>query len=182
MSAIPSVILPVQQELFDFTFPIGTAGITSLGALLNGLLSLVLPVGTILDSMLTETQWNFNLGQPAKPLWIIADGRSIAGSTLAGLTGSNFAPNLCGIMRRGKNDGSINSNNNPDGDLALGTYTADKFLSHTHTYDHGGPFVTVALGFNLAPALVYSNDPTSATGANETAPKNITLNPFIRIN
>lgn len=189
MTAIPLTLNPVQQELLQFNFPVGNAGLVSVGAFLNGLLTVVFPIGTFLESILTEVQWNTALGNPANPLWILADGRNIAGSALANLSGypfGNAAPNLCGIMKRGKNNGVITGNNNPDGDLALGTLTDDKFESHLHTYTTGGPFVTVANaigpGLGTAFASPFPPNPTGNTGDNQTAPKTMTVNHFIRIN
>lgn len=185
MTAIPPNILPVQQELFNFNFPSGAAGLLSLGALLNGFMTVTVPVGTLIDSLLTEAQWNTALGNPINPFWVLADGRTVSGSTYSILTGQSFVPNLCGIMRRGKNHGLISSDNNPDGDLALGTFTTDKLGQHTHAYDHGGIFVSVNNTLlQDSPAISYIRSSTGAAsgGGNETAPKNVTVNSFIRIN
>lgn len=185
MTAIAPNILPIQQELFNFNFPSGAAGLRSLGALLNGFMTVTVPVGTIIDSLLTEAQWNTALGNPANPFWVLADGRTVTGSTFSSLTGLLFVPNLCGVMRRGKNNGAVTANNNPDGDLLLGEFTTDKFGVHTHSYDHGGIFVTVnGVLLQDSPAMSYLRNSTGAAsgGGNETAPKNVTINSFIRIN
>ena len=61
-------------------------------------------VGSIQQSMLTETQWATALGAEASK-WAIADGRNVAGSKYATLTGNNTIPDLRGAYMRmaGKN-------------------------------------------------------------------------------
>lgn len=89
------------------------------------------PVGSILDSMLTEVQFQaqWNVG------WILADGRSVVGSRYHTLTGHTVAPDLRGMFLRGKDNGR---GLNPDGELALGTETPDQMLAHTHTMPLSG--------------------------------------------
>lgn len=217
MTAIPGAFGFIQQESVQFNNPNSEASLSAIGATVNGLLSIILPVGTIVDSMLTESQFQTEIGNLSAPfLWVLADGRNVAGSTYATVTGNTTIPDLRGIFTRGKNNGRSDGNQNPDGDLALGTYTADKLASHTHTdagHGHGvndpghahvinaGPFGTGGGAGNL----LYADDATTtrndtsnvagtgisiqtgfasiqATGGNETAPKTVTINKFIRIN
>lgn len=139
----------------------------------------ILPVGTVLHSMLTVAQFQAQYGTN----WVLADGSSCTGTKYASVTGATTLPDMRGVFLRGKNNGSTR---NPDGDLALGTYTADKFAAHTHSID----------AFKGASGSTATNDPilydesnvalnsfsTNSSGGNETAPKSVTVNIFIRVN
>lgn len=185
MTQIAGNLLPIQQELFNFNFPVGNAGLKSIGAFLNGLLGLALPIGSIMDTMLTVDQWNSALGNPASPFWILCDGSAVSGSKYSILTGFPNVPNLCGVMRRGKNNGRSDGDQNSFGEIPLGGFSFDSLAAHTHSYDHGGPFISVeSFAPTQSPALSYLRHSTGAAsgGGNETAPKNITINSFIRIN
>lgn len=141
-----------------------------------------MPIGSIVHSMLTEAQMVTQAGSG----WILADGRSVSGSSYNSITGLANCPDMRGRFIRGKSHGS---GNNPDGDLGLGAYTGDKIGAHDHTltngYGHvlyknaGGGAATVSMpsGGNFQDELK-----TTAVGSNETAPKSITVNIFIRIN
>lgn len=136
----------------------------------------ILPVGTIIHSMLTTTQFSAEYGDN----WVLADGRSVAGTKYASVTGSSTIPDMRGTFLRCKDNGSTR---NADGDLALGTYTDDKFETHTHTIIS---VVGTSSGFighryeNVDSS--QGNIPTNSTGGNETSPKSIIVNFFIRIN
>lgn len=133
----------------------------------------ILPVGTIIHSMLTTTQFAAEYGDN----WVLADGRSVTGSKYAAVTSTSTIPDMRGAFLRGKG-----ATYNPDGDLTIGTYTGDKLYTHNHSfpsYEAGGG----------TPGVVYSSSggtlttiTVSTSGANETAPKSITVNIFIRIN
>jgi hypothetical protein len=130
-------------------------------------------VGDMVTSMLTEAQ--FQSLRSAD--WVLADGQNVAGSTYAGLVAATV-PDARGQFLRGKNNGRVDGKQNPDGELALGTYQADEFDSHTH--DIGGGFGASAAFGTLAGST--ANATSSSTGGNETRSKNITVNVFIRIN
>lgn len=217
MTNIPGGFGFIQQESVQFNNPTSESSLTAMGSTINGLLSIVLPVGSIIESMLTEIQFQTQIGNLSPPdLWVLADGRSVVGSTYATITGNTNIPDLRGVITRGKNNGRSDGNQNPDGDLALGTYTADKFASHTHSdsghthgvTDPGHGHVVNAGQFGVgggAGNLLYADDATTNrndttngngtgitvnistaniqfTGGNETAPKTVTINKFIRIN
>lgn len=134
-------------------------------------------IGQYLHSSLTESQMQTLYGVG----WILADGRSVAGSAWATLTGNTNAPDARDMFLRGKNNGRADAFANPDGDQALGTQNQDKFESHTHTYTFGqGDTSNVYPIADGNTNLV--NQPTSATGGNETAPKSLIVNIFIKIN
>ena len=156
-----------------------------------------LPVGTVVYSMLNAA--TFSSQQPAGQTWILADGRSIAGLNLAyeTLTQSATIPNLCGVFVRGKNNGRNDGNQNPDGELVLGQFTADRFQSHdhgggAHTHntstqngaapDFGGIIVRIPGAGTFNSATDSSGAIINAQGGTETSPKSVTMNPFIRVN
>ena len=53
-------------------------------------------VGSIQQSMLTEAQFNTAMGATAAGRWVLADGRSVAGSKYAALTGHDKVPDMRG--------------------------------------------------------------------------------------
>lgn len=175
----PSFAL-IQQESVQTDQPVSEAAASAIGGLANALFQILFPVGSIVDSMLTTAQFQGLIGTTS--VWILADGSDVTGSTYATLTGFTNAPDLRGIFRRGKNNGRSDGNQNPDGDLALGTYSADKFASHSHTYDDVQTFVSVSSGTGQTPLFPAAPAQTGNSGGNETAPKNLTVNTFIRIN
>lgn len=138
----------------------------------------IIPIGTIIHSMLTETQIQLVYGKS----WVLMDGRNVAGSSYAAITGNNIIPDARGLFLRGKNNGS---SRNPDGDIALGTYTADKYASHSHGVSWSGANGTTLSGSNVArgdsASGTFSNS-VNASGGNETASKSMTVNIFIKIN
>jgi len=135
-------------------------------------------VGDIIQSMLTEEQFIAENGAG----WVLADGRSVSGTKYATLIGASI-PDMRGQFLRGKNNSREDGEENPDGDLALGTYSADKFASHNHpirvragtTLDNGGSNVPYS-GPGGTDGGIISN-----VGGNETAPKNVTVNFFIKV-
>lgn len=139
----------------------------------------ILPVGTIIHSMLSVAQFSTQYGDN----WVLADGRSITGTLYASVTGATNIPDMRGKALRGKDHGV---GSNPDGDTALGTYQADEFYSHIHAIDKSGGTGGSApdFDFNMVAASLFSGGTgyTNASGGNETRMKNITVNIFIRIN
>jgi hypothetical protein len=151
----------------------------------------ILPVGTIIHSMLTTTQFATQYGDN----WVLADGRSVTGTLYASVTGLSTVPDMRGRFLRGKGA------SNPDGDLALGAFTSSKTGSHDHAQNHQTPNtidnvqvpsyrVEVAGGVDTYSIVNTMTDrrltstrlTTDSTGGNETAPVSITVNIFIRIN
>lgn len=189
----------IQQESVQFNKPTTEASMTAIGALANGLRELILPVGSVIYSMLDEATFQSQNTSPTPVRWIIADGRDVTGSVYQNLTGLTTVPDLRGIFVRGKSGSRADGNQNPDGDLALGTFTSDKLDSHNHavsdpghahSFDAAGIFNDGGYsdGNNRGAHLTFTTASSttgitiSNTGGNETAPKSVTLNPFIRIN
>ena len=144
-------------------------------------------VGDVIHSMLTEEQFIAENGAG----WVLADGRDVTGSKydtliLGGLGGN--IPDMRGQFLRGKNNGRLDGNENPDGDLALGTLQVDAFQGHEHNQIYTS-------GANGSTSPGSSRDPITGptTGivsdgingtprvAEETRSRNITVNIFIKI-
>jgi len=188
MANITPHLNPIQIETIVQSLGVSEGCVSAIGGLANGLLQIFYPVGSIMYSMLTPTQLAAQLYNPTPQTWVLADGGDVSGSAYATLTGNNFAPDLRGIFVRGKNGPT--SNINPDGDLPLGTYTADKFGSHTHLYSSQQLLIApnfvagqVRLETRIdTPAFYNVSVPTGSSTGNESAPTNVTVNIYVRIN
>lgn len=145
-------------------------------------------VGDVVSSLLTEAQFQAARGTG----WVLADGRSVAGSAYATTSGQTSVPDLRGVYLRGKNNGRADGKQNPDGEVALGTYQADTFASHNHVDGFAGVNTTASFGVTTTAAAGNINSQsgtntnfhaiTSSTGGNETRTRNVTVNYFVRIN
>jgi len=146
-------------------------------------------VGDIIQSMLTEEQFIAENGAG----WVLADGRSAAGSKYATLIGASV-PDLRGQFLRGKDHGrhAIDGNGNPDGDLALGQEQSDRLGSHSHRVwgktstgaSYNDPLNFPASGITGEQTVGnegWFNQYIENTGSAETNPRNITVNIFIKI-
>jgi hypothetical protein len=102
------------------------------------------PIGHIISAMLTESQFRAIHGSG----WILADGRSVAGSKYNTITASATVPDLRGMVLRGKNNGRSDGSQDPSGERAIGNFQANAFGSHNHgggshshtvnSHSHGG--------------------------------------------
>lgn len=178
---------------------------TRIGAAINLLLrnAETQPVGSMIQSMLTEVQFQAIRGTG----WILADGRSVAGSAYETLTGISLAPDCRGTYIRGKNNGRSDGNQNPAGDLTLGTFQTYGYVSHGHSTTISGNIAkTVANtsngigptfqvrqtnpigGAELRSLVVTVNAPNSYTPPTidtvegDLGNKSIVVNCFFRIN
>lgn len=135
-------------------------------------------IGQLVHSMLTLAQFQAQYGTG----WVIADGTSCTGTAYASMTGATTLPDARGVVIRGKNNGRADGKQNPDGELALGTFQTDQFASHSHSFGLGdgsaGGFFNDAANGQTNPFTCT----TSANGGNETRMKSITGNIFIRVN
>ncbi len=170
-----------QQEAARFRSSVSEALLQSMQGNINYLLSSILPVGSVVASLLTESQFQDIAGTG----WILADNRSISSSTLATVTGITTAPDLRGVFVRGKNNGRSTTTGNAAGDLALGAGQSDTFASHTHSYSYQIPSASPGGsdgGTDNDVGLTTINNNTGSSGSTtETKPRNVTLNYFIRI-
>lgn len=140
-----------------------------------------IPVGTIIESMLTEAQIQAQSGAGI----ILADGRDVTGSRYHAITGNTTVPDLRGVFLRGKANGSSR-----DVERALGNYQEDAFQNHRHI---GYNQMLATVRDLVSPTQGNSLDNTStrfsgmvdgvtARISSETRPKNVTVNFFIKIN
>ena len=159
-------------------------------------------VGSIQQSMLTEPQWAAALGTEASK-WVLADGRNVAGSKYATVTGKSTIPDLRGAYMRMA--GTNGTKANWDGG-ALDTFQDDntampknRFTTATDgTHDHGIGNVdlvkTSGNTHNLEPGTGGApegrttfraggaHSHTINGGDTETRPKTYSVNYFIKIN
>lgn len=205
MTAIASAFNPIQEESLQFNNPESQASQTAMGAAINGLLGILLPVGSVVPTLLSPAQFQAQQGNPTAPFnFILADGSAVPGSLYASVSGNANVPDLRGVFLRGRNYSRSGSTGNPDGDFAPGTYQADQFASHNHGFNDPGHSHTFnqAVGLRInnyqagSPLSAYdqvgSNALTintattginiSSQGGNETRAKNVTVNFMIRIN
>lgn len=152
------------------------------------------PVGSVKSSLLTLAQFQAQNGTG----WVLADGQNVAGSSYASITGSSTVPDMRGQMLRGKNNGRSDGQQNPDGDVALGTQQSDSLQGHWHNTVYatlnpqvGGAGTSDAVGTVSAPNTTGSarardavTDTVNGTPrtSGETRAKNVTVNHFIRVN
>lgn len=172
-------ILKFVGEAFSVDDNVGD-GKTEVSVTKQALIDLVYPVGAYLTADVTEAQFQSQMGSG----WVLCDGRSVVGSSYETLTGNANIPDARGMVLRGKNEGRTDGNENPDGEIALGTYQADQFESHNHTFPIAvaeQSVITQTYDGNSGPTP-DSTGSTNYTGGNETRMKNITVNHFIRIN
>jgi hypothetical protein len=163
-------------------------------------------VGDVVDSILDEATIQSKRG----PGWVLMDGRNIEGTELAQLTGWTTLPDARGIFRRAKNNGRSDGNQNPDGEVAIGTIGIDKTRrprdsslsgstnttgNHRHNHNAVWNAGTGGGGGRLQNFDSSMSDPTgiaqagnhshtatiSSGGDAETRPTNITVNTYIRI-
>lgn len=160
------------------------------------------PVGTVLDSLLTEAQFQALMGTT----WILMDSRSVAGSMYAAITGASTMTDARGQFRRTKNNGRADGNQDPGGERAIGNLqgqaTAKNGLTaastdggHSHAFKvsgANGPNYNPLAGAQItnwqyAAAGVletgYANITTTIGSSDaETRPRNIVVNTFVKIN
>lgn len=173
MSDVASSTVPVQLESINTGNPVSESALIAMAGAINYSLKNKPAVGDIMTSALDES--TFQAQRDVS--WKLADGRSVIGSVYQTLTGQTNIPDLRGVFPRGKDNGR---GINPNGDLAIGTYTADQFAAHHHQYQapNGGSGGGSASGTTGQAPFTNTTD----TGGTETAPKSCTVNYFIKIN
>ncbi|NBB51513.1 hypothetical protein GVN24_24820 [Rhizobium sp. CRIBSB] len=112
---------------------------------------------------------------PRLVAYYTAQGRLIAGST-----GAHFrTPDYAGLFARAASSDDLVD---PDGPRAPGSLQDDAFRSHTHTINEGSDSPTGA-GLTSGDddtSIVMTTQTSSATGGDETRPKNVALRWVIR--
>lgn len=151
-----------------------------------------LPVGTIISSVLDQTEFAKQAGDPATfdlitSKWTLADGKLVSGSHYAEVRANAPVPDLRGVFLRGKNNGRPDGRGNPQ-ELGLGEYQDDQFQDHVHQYNRGG---NVQNGTELYAFPANANGGIERAPTNfiiqgkhgdETRPRNVTVNYYVRIN
>jgi hypothetical protein len=149
----------------------------------NNIEAAVWKIGDIKHSFLDETQFQ----SEHDDTWVLCDGSDITGSDLHAVTGWTSTPDVRGRFLRAKDH---TAGNNPDGDLALGTYQADQFGQHSHDNTiRGGNGIDNDIENNgqVHGRSGFAGNKSGvvnivAAGGNETRPKNVTCNMYIKIN
>jgi hypothetical protein len=177
---------------------VAQAAATSLGELWQ--------VGSIQQSMLSETQWASVIG-PEAAKWVLADGRNVAGSRYATVTGQTTVPDLRGAFIRaaGQNSNAAsNWNGNAVGSRHEDTTRAPRNTAFSGTTSASGDhqhWQTVGAfsggstgvhtwsgstpggnGEQTFGAGNHTHTVTMGGGDAETAPVHVSLNTFIKIN
>jgi hypothetical protein len=152
-----------------------------------------LPVGSIVPSLLTPSQFAQEAGDPptfdlSKSKWTLADDKGrVPGTQYARITQNAPIPDLRGLFLRGKNNSRGGEHGNPQGELDLGQFQDDQFEDHVHefnrSYAQGGtePYAYAASKNDGTPRAP-TNYIVSGKHGNETRPRNVTVNYYIRIN
>lgn len=148
----------------------------------------IVPYGTIISSILTQTQMDVQ-----NPGYYLCDGRSCVGTTYGTLYSQTSVPDMRNLFIRGKNNGRIDPLSGPE--LALGATQMDAFQGHNHTTSANmngqggsGSMIPTGAGYKPDPTFapyVIDNSVTNNSFPrveNETRPKHIVLNYFIKVN
>lgn len=154
------------------------------------LLKALLPVGSIIHSVLTEAQFQNIVGNG----WVLYDDRDITGSKLHQLTGFTNLHDARGLTLRGKNNSRSDGKQNPGGDLGIGEYQADAFQGHSHSMPRYAGNHTLNTTYMATGTSQNGTVDTGSSGvttlppygsprvAEETRGKSLTVNIFIKIN
>ncbi len=187
MTDIAKTSAPIQVESSRFRSSVSEALLAKMGGDINFLLAAVLPVGSIIHSLLTEAQFQ----DLTSTDWVMMKGQDVSASDFAVLTGITVLPDARDMFLRGKTNGRSDGKQNAAGDKALGAYEADGFRDHNH--NSTGSFLTTeggVIAYDDGSEIRVNNIIQTGTlvagqtsyAAAETRPKNLTTNIFIRIN
>lgn len=200
---LPSTPVNISLEESQCFVPGAAALATGLGQATNYVLDFVfgMSIGSIMQSVMTEAQFQAVVGTG----WKLCDGQSCAGSAYDTLTGNATVPDFRARVMRGKNNGRSDGNEDPNGELALGTLQAQTMVSHAHSTtvtnnvgstdgssqsNAGGIIPTTSgaiagvLSFTLlGPTNVPTGSmaDTSPTAGSEFRPRSTIVNFFLRV-
>jgi hypothetical protein len=146
-------------------------------------ITLTTGIGEIVASMLSEAQFKDAYGKNGEK-WELAQGQEAhADSKYRQFVGERL-PDLRGVFLRGKNYGRETTTGNPEGELNVGEYRKDEVGAHTHglTQLGIGGGETDDRSDNVR-ARFRNPVPktTDSFGGQETRPRNVTVNYFIRV-
>lgn len=164
------------------------------------------PPGTIVQSLLTEAQFIASVPAHQQGDWVLADGRNVAGSRYAQITGETTVPDLRGAFIRaaGQNanldwnggavgwheDTTRGPRNKPLTGMARAT---DVHMRWRGSYASDGAYERADKGYisdNFSSGVGWirtissHSHPVEVTGGGdtETAPKHYSMNHFVKIN
>jgi len=149
-------------------------------------------VGEIVASLLDSDTFLSKHNKDGQ-IWMLAENKEVpVGTAYRKYLDDNFpdkngmCPDLRGVFLRGKNYDRDKEMGNEDGDLPLGKYQEDMFESHTHQYKDWYANRIAGIHSGRRDVNPGHNDDidrtTSPKGGNETRPRSVTVNYFIRIN
>lgn len=165
--------------------------ITKLDEKIESLSTLSLPVGTIVSSGFSPTDFFKLYGGNIQKEWVPADGREIPKtSKYAKIKNEYNIPDLRGLFIRGLNEfeqGKVRNDGKEDPagkGRVYGEYQVDSFKKHSHSFvlpQHkwgkvSGTTLTIGNGGNASHETSHSSD------AKETRPRNIAVYYYIKIN
>ena len=153
----------------------------------------VFPVGTIQQSLLTEPQFQSEMGSTK---WVLMNGQSVAGSKYATITGNSNVPDAAGRFLRmvGGDAGSLGAQQaQATAANGLTASTTGSDGNHTHTWTNstpsritggtdlasGGNFVVG--GTDIASSGSHGHTINMGSSDVETRPVNIAVNYFVKI-
>ncbi len=156
-------------------------------------------LGSVEASLLTPTQFatlvdDSQQFDPSSTKWVLADGRSVAGSAYSNVTGKSQVPDMRGMFLRGLSLERTDGLQDPYGaNRSVGDIQSDAFQGHGHRHEIGSPhyFPTGAFyGTFGTDQYMYGRilDPAPLPGYGnprydtETRPKNVAVYYYIRIN
>lgn len=138
-------------------------------------------VGDIVSSSLTLEQFTITHGTG----WRLANGGAVPGTAYSRVTGLTTVPDLRGVFLRGRNYDRRLDMGDPAGDKPVGTYEADELKKHAHKIEprpmaRGAPLnpeYDLATTANLMGRIPE----TEPFGGNETRPRSVVVNFFIKV-
>ena len=188
----------------------GTAWVKTVAAASTDTTGGLLMVGSVQQSLLTETQFKTLLGDQSAN-WVLADGRNVANTTYATVTGRQNVPDLRGAYFRMA--GNNSTNNSWQGGAFLSwqedttraprntAWSIANAGSHTHAYNdpltdetkltgnrgvvgtgRGNEEVFLHPKRNIATGSFGNHSHSISGGDTETRPKTFALNYFIKVN
>ncbi|NAY93506.1 hypothetical protein GTQ34_16485 [Muricauda sp. JGD-17] len=137
-------------------------------------------IGEIVASMMTKAQFYDEYGDG----WMLADGSPAPLDSPYRLHIGDSIPDLRGVFLRGKNHGQDSIKGNPE-KKDLGEFQEDAIKRHTHQTKvlRDVPKNSLTPNVSAYPYRAHKDEKTGENedGAEETRPKNVTVNYFIRV-
>jgi len=145
-----------------------------------------LPVGTIVASMLSPTEFAQEVGDPAVfdarvSRWTLANGRDVSLSKYKTAALSLTVPDLRGMFLRGMNHGRNDGLQDPESNRLAGSTQRDELKKHSHELAVGWHGLASGKGTgNLESGKPPAS--TQASGGDETRPRNVAVHYYVKIN